>query len=345
MKRIYKYLTAFLLIFVLIATNMTQAMSNADTMRVFKKMHQDSAFMSQLYSRVPLYASLGVTEDSLDDTMQKMIYSIFTFAEMEKEKGTLTRDNLKERLKVITAERAANMGAAYLALCTDAFSKETLVSFLNGDIPAEFAPLYSTITDEAYRILGFGEKQSITHVFDDLTEYAWAEEAIAYLFDKDIINGVSDFSFAPSDRVTREQFAKMICIAFQIESSDKVSVFADVKETDWFYPYVTAMASQHLIEGIGDGVFGSGQNITRQDMAVMMFRMGKLLDKIDGNTLSETDFEDDRYIASYAKDAVIALKEIGIINGDEKHCFNPTMSATRAEAAQMLYRCYRYLYD
>ena len=64
---------------------------------------------------------------------------------------------------------------------------------------------------------------------------------------------------------------------------------------------------------------------------------------MDQSSLRTSGFEDDRYIASYAKTAVVTLKELGIINGNELNCFNPTMTATRAEAAQMLYNCYQYV--
>lgn len=345
MRLPYKKLWALILAFMLFSTGTVSAITNADTMRVFKKVHQDPTFLPQLYSAVPLYQELGVTEASVDVKFKQTIFEVLTKAEIEKNAGTLTESNLKPRLKTITIDSALAMEAAYIALCTDAFSEETVASLLDGNIPVEFEPLYNAIASEAYLILGFGKHREPTHVFDDLENHLWAEKAIAYLFDKDIINGVSDFSFSPASNVTREQFAKMMCVAFEIEPSDSKPVFSDVKEGDWFYPYVTTMASQNLILGIGDGKFGTGQNITRQDMAVLMFRIGEMLGKLNRSEAKKTTFEDDRYIASYAKAAVISMQELGIITGNELNCFNPTMSATRAEAAQMLYRCYLHIFQ
>lgn len=318
------------------------AITNADTMRVYKQVYQDGTFLSQLYVAVPLYEELSITNESVNVKIKEAIRTVLSVAESEKAKGVLTRDNLKTRLQAITIDTAVNMEAAYVALFTDAFSEDTVTTLLNGKIPSEFQPLYLAIAEEAYIILGFGKETKRPHVFDDLGGYAWAEEAITELFNRDIINGVSDFSFAPSATVTREQFAKMMCIAFAIEDGAEKPVFSDVPESAWFYPYVTTMASQKLILGIGDGMFGSGQNITRQDMAVLMFRIGELLGLFNRSNSKTAGFEDERFIASYAKTAVITLKELGIIQGNELNCFNPTMSATRAEAAQMLYRCYQY---
>ncbi|MBO5408312.1 MAG: S-layer homology domain-containing protein [Clostridia bacterium] len=298
--------------------------------------------MPQLYNAVPLYHELSVTNESVDAKFKETILSVLTIAEAEKEINNLRKNNFEQRMRMITINTAASMEAVYIALCTDAFSAESVASLLDGEIPKEFEPLYNALVSETYIILGFDEHGKLSHVFDDLTNYGWAEEAITELFNRDIVNGVSDFVFSPSSNVTREQFAKMMCLAFVVEAGSTKPVFSDVAESDWFYPYVTNMASQNLILGIGDGKFGSGMDITRQDMAVMMFRMGETLGLFDRSSSKSSGFDDDRYIASYAKTAVITLKENGIIQGNELNCFNPTLSATRAEAAQMLYRCYQF---
>lgn len=343
MNVLHKRWISCLLILFFAFSNTAGAVSNADTVRVFKKVWLDDIFMPPLYNTVPLYADLSVTEQSLNGKIKEVIRAVLTVAESEKANGTLSKENLKNRLKDLTIDRALSMEAAYIALCMDAFSEETVASLMDGIIPKEFEPLYNAIADEALRILGFREAGEPTHVFDDLADYSWAEKAIANLFDKDIINGVSDFVFSPSSTVTREQFAKMLCVAFSIEASEEVPRFSDVTEDMWFYPYVSKMASRKLIQGIGDGMFGAGYEISRQDMAVMMFRIGETIGVFSRSESKQSGFLDDRYIASYAKTAVITMKELGIITGNELNCFNPTMSATRAEAAQMLWRCYEYV--
>ncbi|MBR5239464.1 MAG: S-layer homology domain-containing protein [Clostridia bacterium] len=342
MKRFYKRFMCMLLALVVVCATPVFAITNADVMRVFKKVHQDPNFLPQLYAAVPLYRELSITNESVNAKFKDTIRTVLNIAEAEKEIKNLRKDNFEQRMRFTTINTAASMEAAYIALCTDAFSAESVATLLNGDIPKEFEPLYNALVSETYIILGFSEDGKLTHVFDDLAGYAWAEEAITELFNRDIINGVSDFSFAPDAKVTREQFAKMLSLAFAIEPGPKQPVFSDVRETDWFYPYVTTMASRDLILGIGDDMFGSGQNITRQDMAVLMFRIGEMLGLFDRSNSRTSGFDDDRYIASYAKTAVITLKENGIIQGNELNCFNPTMPATRAEAAQMLYRCYQF---
>ena len=85
-------------------------------------------------------------------------------------------------------------------------------------------------------------------------------------------------------------------------------------------------------------MFGSGENVTRQDMAVIIYNaMIK-----SGITLEtqELEFSDKHLISDYAKNAVSALTKAGVINGLSDNTFNPAGEATRAEAAKMIYGMY-----
>lgn len=175
--------------------------------------------------------------------------------------------------------------------------------------------------------------------FTDLGDVEWAQEAINHLASLGIINGMGDGTFAPNDNVTREQFAKMIvmCMGYTVNES-ATSSFSDVVAGEWYAPFVAAAANNNLITGFEDGTFGVGQNITRQDMAVIIYRaLGS------PNPSSTGSFSDDAEIGDYAKLAVYSLVEIGIINGMGDGTFAPQATATRAQAAQMLNGFYNYI--
>lgn len=175
--------------------------------------------------------------------------------------------------------------------------------------------------------------------FTDLGDVEWAQEAINHLASLGIINGMGDGTFAPNDNVTREQFAKMIvmCMGYTVNDS-ATSSFSDVVAGEWYAPFVAAAANNNLITGFEDGTFGVGQNITRQDMAVIIYRaLGS------PNPSSTGSFSDDAEIGDYARLAVYSLVEIGIINGMGDGTFAPQATATRAQAAQMLNGFYNYI--
>jgi len=169
-------------------------------------------------------------------------------------------------------------------------------------------------------------------LFDDLQDSLWANEAIVFLNTKGIIKGVADKKFSPSDGLTREQAAKIICLAFKIGASVKTKGFMDVEAGGWYSPYISDAASAGVLNGISDTMFGVGQSITRQDLAVMIYRA--LGTQQESNVVG---FSDVGEISSYAKEAVNYLNGLGIISGYEDGSFRPNNFITRAEAAQLFY--------
>lgn len=179
--------------------------------------------------------------------------------------------------------------------------------------------------------------------FKDLEGFEWAAESIRYLRDKGVINGYSDELFAPSDNVTRAQLCKMLCLALEINSYKKNElVFSDVGKDEWYYDYVVTLSSLGIVNGTGDNLFESDKNVTREDMAVMVYRALKLKNtSLTGN--GETKFNDKAQISEYAMEAVSFLNGNKILNGDDKGNFNPKDSANRAETAKFIHSvCLKY---
>lgn len=87
-----------------------------------------------------------------------------------------------------------------------------------------------------------------------------------------------------------------------------------------------------------DGRFGVGEAISREDMAVMVYRaIGETGVSLPGND-GERTFDDEAAIADYARKAVSGLAGAGIVNGKHGNVFDHAGTTTRAEAAVLLYR-------
>ncbi len=188
-----------------------------------------------------------------------------------------------------------------------------------------------------------GEKiEAIPVVFNDIEGVTWASEAILALADKGIINGKGDGKFKPDDNVTREEFVKIIVGALGMSDAEyEGNAFSDVKDSDWFCKFVNIATENQIVKGIGGGMFGVGENITRQDMVVMVYNA--LLFKNAEVTSAELHFEDKSEIADYAYEAVCALYEMGAINGVSETRFEPMGTATRAQAAKVVYAVLKHL--
>ena len=173
-------------------------------------------------------------------------------------------------------------------------------------------------------------------VFSDLGGYEWAETSILKLNAEGIVSGVGNGRFEPGRTITREEFSKLLCETFGYEKSEDICYFEDIPEGSWYEGYVMSANKHGVINGISDTVFGSGQQITRQDMVTMMYRALKAKGiEISGVGI---DFEDSEEISDYAKDAVFAMTANGIVNGIGDNQFAPKASATRAEAAVIISR-------
>ncbi len=170
--------------------------------------------------------------------------------------------------------------------------------------------------------------------FTDLADVEWAIPSINALSSLGIINGMGDGRFEPQSHVTREQFAKMIVgvMGYSVDQSATTEFSDDMG--DWYTPYIAAAAANGIITGRPDGTFGVGDDITRQDIAVIIYRTQ------DSPATEAHQFPDSGSISDYAVDAVSYLYNSGIAGGDDQGNFNPVNPATRAEAAKMLYGLY-----
>ena len=178
--------------------------------------------------------------------------------------------------------------------------------------------------------------EATSETFTDLSGFDWAKASIELLSEKEILGGIGDGKFAPSANLTREQAAKIIVLAFGLESTMKTNKFEDCDINEWYYPYVTAASANGIVKGTTRTEFGIGSYITRQDMAVMLDRA--LLAKGIKSGASSDGFTDMDKVSEYAKESVSTLAAMGIITGMEDGSFCPANQITRAEAAVMIGR-------
>lgn len=175
-----------------------------------------------------------------------------------------------------------------------------------------------------------------SYKFDDVRRTPWANDAISYLVDKNVISGYGDGTFRPENYITRAEFVTLVVKAFYANTEMTDCDFEDVAKTSWSYPYIAAASNLGLVHGISDTEFAPDENIKRQDMAVIVKNI--LENKGYSNSGDDVSaFADENDISDYAVSAVNTLKKAGIVNGDEDNNFKPLDRTTRAEAAVIVY--------
>lgn len=167
--------------------------------------------------------------------------------------------------------------------------------------------------------------------FSDISGH-WSAFYVKACSDAGIINGYTDNTFRPDAKITRAETAALIYKLFDLASGK--AEFADVSGDDWFFECVGAAYSAGIIKGYDDETFRPGDNISRQDIAVMLCRALQSR----GITLNgAASFADGDSIADYASRSVASLASEGIITGDNG-MFRPNDDLTRGEAAALIYR-------
>ena len=109
--------------------------------------------------------------------------------------------------------------------------------------------------------------------FTDVPKGAWFYGTVADVYEKGLMTGLTDTIFGPNDKLARAQFATIL---WRMEDEPAVAFeqkFPDVPDSQFYTKAVLWAADAGIVTGYTDtGKFGPGDNINREQMAVMMFR-------------------------------------------------------------------------
>ncbi len=182
--------------------------------------------------------------------------------------------------------------------------------------------------------------------FSDVPDDKWFAEAVNYCVDNEIMSGVGDGKFDPNGKVTREQGVQAL---YALDGSKEVAfeaLFTDVKDGKWFAPAVIWGAKNEIVAGTGNGKFGVGLNVTREQMASFFFRYANYVKADTTATDDLAAFPDKGNTSSWAVDSVKWAVGAGIISGKVeggKTLLKPKDELTRAELAVMMMKFHQFL--
>ena len=179
----------------------------------------------------------------------------------------------------------------------------------------------------------------VTSSFSDMDKHAWAAASVEYLRTTGIVDGVGSNNYLPGSPIIRGDFMLMLYRAFELNAGGSGN-FSDVPAGSYYASATAAGRAMGVDLGGTDGRFRPREAITRQDALVLVYRLLSYYqgDAFDTSTSGINSFSDGRNVSDYAKDAVAALINAGVIRGDDKGNLNPRSAITRAEMAVILHR-------
>ena len=183
-----------------------------------------------------------------------------------------------------------------------------------------------------------------SHPFTDVPSGSWYEEAVQYVYENGLMSGVSEDAFGPDLTTSR---AMVVTILYRLAGSPETGSadFADVPADQYYAAPVAWASSCGVVSGYSADTFGPNDPITREQMALILYRFAQEQKQDTSKRGDLTVFADADQISSYAVDALSWANAQGLINGVDAVTLSPAGRATRAQAATILTQFCRQMAD
>ena len=173
--------------------------------------------------------------------------------------------------------------------------------------------------------------------FSDTANH-WAAESIAFCAARELFKGVGGGRFAPNEPMTRAMFATVLYRIAGMPAVSGANSFYDVAAGQWYTDAILWGQSTGIISGYGNGLFGTNDLVTREQMCVMLSRYLQWAGYELPAVTAAKQFGDKAQISKWAADNVAFCQTRGLINGQPNNRFAPKANATRAENSTVLQR-------
>ena len=233
----------------------------------------------------------------------------------------------------------------FLAAGGDTYYAFSVSTSVDTGIPMDEAVM-SYITEELKGVVTaekYGEPQGritvLEPVFTDVVEGKWYYDAVMTAYEKELMNGVTANTFEPLTAMNR---AMLVTMLYRLEGSPAVEgnvseTFTDCKDTAYYANAVLWAFQNEIVTGRGETTFEPLSNLTRQEMAVILYNYMKYKG-VDEVTEPELSYSDADKVASWATAAVAYCTQTELMNGVTAETFDPAGSANRAMGATVLVR-------
>ena len=184
----------------------------------------------------------------------------------------------------------------------------------------------------------FVESQPEPLPFTDVKEGDWFHDAVRYVYDNGLMDGVGDGQFAPNATTNR---AMVVTILYRLAGEPAVSgdvAFTDVESGLWYSNAVAWAAQKGIVNGISETEFAPAGDLTREQLATILYRYAESMGYDVSAQADLSGFPDAGDIQAYATEALSWAVAEGLLQGFEDDSLRPGGTATRAQIATILMR-------
>jgi hypothetical protein len=187
-------------------------------------------------------------------------------------------------------------------------------------------------------LVSYTEAEVWKNPFTDVKTGDWFYSAVEFAGKNNLFNGTTTTTFEPNPPMSRALFATGL---YRLEGSPAVTGtnnFADVKSGEWYTDAVLWANANGIVGGYGNGMFGTTDNVTREQMAVILYNYAKYKGYDVTKTIDLKAYTDAGSISGYAQAAMIWANAEGLLTGRTTTTLVPDGSSSRAEVATILMR-------
>jgi hypothetical protein len=202
-----------------------------------------------------------------------------------------------------------------------------------------------TFTTDHFSYYMVGYLEAWQNLFTDVKDTDWFYGAVEFAVKNSLFNGTSDTVFSPNSQMTR---AMLVTVLYRLEGSPAVtgaaipgtSGFTDVKGGQWYTDAVAWASANGIVTGMGGGLFGTDNNVTREQMATILYNYAnyKGYDIAITAAAGIDSFADAPAVSAWAQTPVKWANGEKLITGRTTDTLAPGGSASRAEVATILQR-------
>ena len=193
--------------------------------------------------------------------------------------------------------------------------------------------------DPLYSSSPGGEDDPSVIRFSDVPEGAWFEKTVQWAASSGYVKGTAEGTFEPATAVSRGMVATILYSIAGKPPVEGTSSFTDVQDGAWYSAGVAFAQASGFVKGYDDKTFRPLQNITREELATILYSYVKSQGKGFGGTwMFALEAPDASSISGWANEAMHFMVMSGIMKGDESKMLRPTDTCSRAEAVTMLYQ-------
>ena len=176
--------------------------------------------------------------------------------------------------------------------------------------------------------------------FTDLDPNEWYHASADYVISAGLMQGAPGNEFMPNGTVTRAQMATVLWNLNGKKNVDLLLTYSDIPENEWYTEAIRWASSEGIVSGYGDGRFGPNDLITREQMAVMIYRYEQKFGSggFTGAWSYRLPFSDVSAISEWAFEAVSWCNMKKILQGKINGTFDPSGPVLRHEMAEVLAR-------